>query len=715
MRKVYLIICIGITAGFIALAAFPFRISYLRLWESMKDLGVSFAYYFCDVFKIENSIKPTVIFRSELFQSVIPPSTDTPVIPSVPNAPPSADLPSDYTGFKEKVRLFFSLFFSRSNFRKWLVKLLLVVMKGVLYITFCAMVLVMIWAVFKFLYGRRTLRRRDTFPLKIFKLISGVSYQPIKKFIGGFMEYVKEQDKLRKLWITIWILNLNVVTIVTAFFAYAFYIVVSFKLSSVYVQCLKLADDMQVLFHNFPWWSIATGAWVFFNRWRTNKGTDRLRHMGAMNMGYIKSLPIVNLICGLMGSGKTRLMASMIRYMVVIERQWALDILIKTDMEFPYFPWVKFEDELRANMDSGEVYNLATAGEWVKTKCGKIETKKDLKRELYDYDYKRYGLEFDDGIKRISIFKAMETYAKAYFVYVMSSSLAVCNFSLRTNELKIDSGNLPMWVQDFFVEGIVEERRAHVMDWEAFRLFRRMNEDSPKFGSFEFGVVGVTEIGKERGNSLELQDVKKTANETNQKNDGFNAWLKMCRHSATIDNVPFIKVFADEQRPESWGADARDLAAVLHVGESSEVRVALPFYTIGNMLSEWAFSAFKGLYLRFRHKRGDNTLLVHILKSITAFIWKRDMRIYNKFGYKVMAIEQEKGTLDGKREVHPYYLIFSQVDDTYCTDCFGDYFKDLALETNVSLADWREYAAERASAEEMAEMNSYFIGDLYGL
>lgn len=58
---------------------------------------------------------------------------------------------------------------------------------------------------------------------------------------------------------------------------------------------------------------------------------------------------------------------------------------------------------------------------------------------------------------------------------------------------------------------------------------------------------------------LELREIKKGSDDTNQKNDLFNSWLKMCRHSATVDNFPFIKVFTDEQRPESWGADARDL------------------------------------------------------------------------------------------------------------------------------------------------------------
>ena len=52
----------------------------------------------------------------------------------------------------------------------------------------------------------------------------------------------------------------------------------------------------------------------------------------------------------------------------------------------------------------------------------------------------------------------------------------------------------------------------------------------------------------------------------------------MCRHSATVDNYPFIKVFTDEQRPESWGADARDLCDILYIESNGKTKLAMPFY-----------------------------------------------------------------------------------------------------------------------------------------
>ncbi len=160
---------------------------------------------------------------------------------------------------------------------------------------------------------------------------------------------------------------------------------------------------------------------------------------------------------------------------------------------------------------------------------------------------------YDDALKENGLFDVAETYAHAYFIYMVQSSLILSNYSIRSDNEPIDLGNLPLWMTDFF-GGRRDGRRSHVLDFDVLRLGKKVMENNARAGSFEFGVVAITEIGKERGNNLELKEVKKSTDEANQKNDLFNSWLKMCRHSATVDNFPFIKVFTDEQRPESWGS-----------------------------------------------------------------------------------------------------------------------------------------------------------------
>lgn len=400
----------------------------------------------------------------------------------------------------------------------------------------------------------------------------------------------------------------------------------------------------------------------------------------------------------------------------VMFRQKALEIIRNADMRFPYFPWTMFEDELKACMVYGSVYNLASIKTWIARKRSRFVKHHDHVLQLYGYDYTRYGLTFDDALKVNGLFDVLETYAQAYFIYVMQSSLIVANYSIRTDNLQLDEGNFPLWLTDFFPKHRRQQsRHSHILDFDVLRLGKKVIENNPRAGSFEFGVVAITEIGKERGNNLELREVKKGTDETNQKNDLFNSWLKMCRHSATVDNFPFIKVFTDEQRPESWGADARDLCDVIHIISSGDLRLALPFYTIEEMIAEWAINRFLRLYEDFRFRRGDNTLLVHITKSVTAWLWRRKLRVYNRFGYSVLKIEKERGTMDGKTEKKKYYLMNAKIyAKRFSTDCFSDYFNDLAKRTYIGLDDYLEYAGEKASVEELCEQNSYFINQLYG-
>ena len=144
------------------------------------------------------------------------------------------------------------------------------------------------------------------------------------------------------------------------------------------------------------------------------------------------------------------------------------------------------------------------------------------------------------------------------------------------------------------------------------------------------------------------------------------------------------------------------------------MRLSLPFYTIEEMICEWAFNRFIRLYEDFRFRRGDNTLLVHILKSITAWLWRRNLRIWNRYGYSVLKIEKERGTLDGKTEKKKYFLMNAKIyAKRFSTDCFSDYFNELAKSSRVGLNEYLEYATEKASVEELKKQNSYFINSLY--
>lgn len=685
-----------ITAGFILLGALVFQKSYLRISECFYDLFVSVKFYFCEIFGIKHSIVPTVTEPSSVMKL-------------------SLFLPLDFDGFVASSKAFFALLFDGENFREWCAhagvvagsfgKVIAVVLPCILLLA------VAVRAVYS---SHNTKHNKDTLPLVIFKRVSAVTYQPLKRAATEHAEFLREHRWIVALWIAIWVFNLNLASIAVSALAYYFFFAVSFDFGTFYTQACKLVADLQVIFADFPWWCAAPFLWVIFDRFRKRIALMRLRHFEARNCGFINELPIVSMTCGSMGRKKTTMITDMVLSQEVMFRQRAFEILRDTDMKLPYFPWIAFEDELRACMEHGTVHNLATVKKWVALKRDRYTRNCNADTQLYGYDIARYGGEFNDALKVSGLFEVLETYALAYFVYVTESSLIVSNYSVREDNEISSSGNFPVWRTDFFPEGITEGRHAHILDFDALRLGKKVIENNPHSGSFEFGVVAITEVGKERGNNLELKEVKKSTRETNQKNDLFNSWLKMCRHSATVDNFPFIKVFTDEQRPESWGADARDLCEILHIVSAGEQRLALPFYTIEDALSRWLFERFVSLYYDFRFRRGDNTLLVHILKSLVAVLWRRNLRVYNRFGYSVLKIEKERGTMDGKIEKKRYYLMSKKIySRRFSTDCFSDYFDDMARQAPVGLDGYLEYATEKASVEELKSQHSYFIDSLY--
>ena len=695
-RRLNIGLTIALTMAFVLLGVFVFRLSYCRYKEALIDLYGSFKYYFCVLFGFETDGLPSVTDYSKIIDNV-------------------TILPSDVEDFKNSTATYFSMLVSKANFLSWLGatgQKASVLAKVLTILLPC--ILVLIIAV-KRLYAKGNNNYDvDTLPLRVFKKISAVTYQPTKRFVCGYIEFLREHSWIWISWLVMWAFHLNLASIVIAFFAYYFYFAVSFDFIGIYTQIVKLVRDLQPFFRFFPWWGLILIAYVLFERWRKKFALNKLRKYEAKNCGFINELPIVSMTCGSMGKRKTTMITDMALSQEAMFRQKAFDILQKADMKFPYFPWICFEQELIACMEHGTVYNLATAKEFVTKKRIRYEKHGNDDLQLFGYDSRKYGLTYDDALKTSGLFDVLSTYAQAFFIYVLETSLIVANYSVRTDNRLLSDGNFPLWALDFFSDGQRCSRHSHILDFDVLRLGKKVLENNPKAGSFEFGVVAITEIGKERGNNLELKEVKKKNDETNQKNDLFNSWLKMCRHSATVDNFPFIKVFTDEQRPESWGADARDLCDIVNIVSAGDTKLALPFYTIEDMVSEMAFNRFIALYYDFRYRRGDNTLLVHILKSVTAWLWKRNARICNKYGYSIVKIEKERGTMDGKPENKKYFLMNYKIyRNRFTTDCFSDYFNDLASRTNVGLSDYIEYATEKASVEELKEQNSYFINGLY--
>lgn len=420
--------------------------------------------------------------------------------------------------------------------------------------------------------------------------------------------------------------------------------------------------------------------------------------------------------CGTMGKKKTTFITDVALSQEVMFRDKAFEKILENDLKFPFFPWINFENALKKAMEKHSVYNLATCKRFARSKRLKWE-KHPFRRNIFMYDFERYGLFYNDNLKVVNVWDVLETYAQLYFIYITQSSLLISNYSVRVDNVLCDLGNFPIWNADFFKSDsrLMDSysRHAHILDFDSLRLGKKVVENNANANNFEFGVVLVTEIGKERGNNLENIEKKQSDRGANQKNDYFDDWLKMVRHSATVDNFPFVRVITDEQRPTSWGANARDLTDIVYIMKSGDERLAMPFFSLEELLYDFVFSRFVRLYENYRYKRADNSLIMHLLKGIVAKIQNHYRKIHNQFGYCELSVQIESGTMDGKRKEHKYYLSTKKIySKRFSTDCFSDFFVKKALRSPVGINDLDEYRTEKATFAELAEQNSYFVAKL---
>lgn len=426
-RVINILLTIIITIAFLALGATAFRTSYMRLSESITDFSSSIAYFFCMVFRMEN-VKPTVTLPSKYLRV-------------------DAYIPENFDAFAESVKDYFALLFNGENFMAWLDSL------DVAVSVICGIIFVAVITAFviKLLYAKgNTKHNKDTLPLRLFKRITAVTYVPMKVIVCNYAEFLKRHKWLLKLWFAIWLFNFNIVSVCVEAFAFLLYFVVALDFTTVYFQLYKLIVDLQVVVLKLPPWIVIIWALLLLDKFRKKIAVARLRHFEARNCGFINELPIVSMFCGSMGKKKTTLITDMALSQEVMFRQKALEILQSADMKFPHFPWIAFEDELRACMDYGTVYNLATVKKWVALKRERYEKHRNPDLQLYGYNVSRYGYTHNDGLKISMLFDVLETYAQAYFIYVIRCSLIVANYSVREDNELVSEGNFPMWVTDFF-------------------------------------------------------------------------------------------------------------------------------------------------------------------------------------------------------------------------------------------------------------------------
>ncbi len=720
------IICTVITFISFALGIL-FPNSLPRLAETVRDLFVSLGYYFVGIFtRGENPIHATVNelqtwkFAEEIWE-------------------PIKLLPYTWEEFQVLWEKYWEVFCTKENFERYLLYLgdLSFYVSRILLILM-PLVFVLVLQLNRYKDKHCTERNLESKQLQKFKAFKFKRIYPLITWCKDFITFLKENPVYISTWLVLWCLHFNVFSIVIAFFAYYLYFVTSFDFVSLFTQALKLLADLTPMIRFIPgiiWFCIGAS---IYNSVCRSMAMDKLYHAEDCNNAFLSGRGVVTTVYGEMGIGKTQMITGMALTSEKDQFNRSAKILERKETMFPNFPWQTFRDQIKENIENDNIVDIDTCRKWVRghrAMFDKITSFEHISAESYrrmrekygifkkdytfGYDYTHYKVTYNDELKITHLFDALEDYACAFLIFTVKTTLIFANYSIRVDSILSDVGNMPMRDMDFFARDPelqdTYSLHAHIIDFDMLRLGKKIIKGNPKARRLSFGTFVITEIDKEFKNMQFLKEIKFKAGETNQKNDLHEACLMMCRHAAVVDNEVFIRIIADLQRPEAWGAGGRELGEVIYISEKSELCPALPFFS-PYWFTQGVFSGVKkwwdDFYNEYIYNRSDSTLFVYLLKNLVAKISNHYDRINGMFGIQTMKLEVQSGRLDGEVKKEKWRLITKKDRSRrYRTACLEAVFDSYEPNT-MHIDDFMMYAGEVGTDEENQLQNSYFQKDI---
>ena len=709
---------ISLTFGFL----FPNGIP--RLAETVRDLGLSVAYYFCEIFAPGNNpIRPTVLdmpswtWAEDVWE-------------------PLRLFPWTWEEFKVLWGNFWQLFIDRQNIVGYFTFLGDLLFYGSRFALLAVPLLMLVLMLLNSYKNKHcTDRHKKSTPLMIFELILFKVVYPVVGWCKDFVSFLKQHPIYYRIWLGIWALHLNVLALFVAFLAFYFYFAVSFDFLAIYTQVLKLLDDLAPLVRFIPlvvWIAVGIG---IYNHICRSMAFQRLYQAETANRAFLSKRGVVTTIYGEMGIGKTQTVTAISLSAEVEQFDMAFEILLEIDTMFPNFPWQIFRDQIKKAIDNDYIVDLPTCREFVRLhkryfdRISKIDydryqrMREEHKLMPYDYtfgyDYTHYPTTYNNELKIEHLYDALEDYACAYLIFTVKTTLLFSNYSIRVDTILKDIGNMPYRDTDFFNRDPKYQEayshHAHIIDYDMLRLGKKMIKGNPKARRLSFGVYVITEIDKEFKNMQQLKETKIKEDETNQKNDLHDACLMMCRHAAVVRNRVFIRIIADLQRPEAWGAGGRELGEVIYISEKDELQPALPILS-PYWFTNTVFSAIKGkwdqFYTELITNRSDHTLFIYLVKNLISLINNHYDKVKGLFGIQTLTLEIQSGRMDGEVKKDKWRIITKKDRSRrYKTACLEAVFDSYEPNT-MHIDDFIEYAGEVGTNEENQLQNSYFQNDI---
>lgn len=719
-KTVYDILIVTFAVVSLLLSVFRFAPVFLRLLQSIRDFGVSIAYYFTELWGFQGVITPTVV---EIPDNIV------------------ELLPMDLEVFLEKWDLFWELLFDWDHFLEYIPEVMTTLADVILIISTIFPLVLSAVLIFSMCYSSTNNDYSEKTKYRIkFEQFEDVVWARIKRFVKGFFSQLKSRKWVCWSLAVLWLYNLNLFTIGFEVLAYYFYFALElFEINGLFAFLIKLVCDLGIIVGFFPWWCWVIFGYYVFDYFRRKIGDKILRFGEACNRAFLLFYTCALFITGKQRAKKTSILTDMKLTIERIFREKAQEKFADRDMQFPYFNWIYLELVVKAGQRS-RLNTLYKCRKFIRelkfffhTRNNYDEKQKRqilrrLKKKwgytykdfIFEYDYERYGLEYNNGLVTVDIFEALEKYAQLYKIYQQQTPLDVSNYSIREDLKWEDEGNYPVYDGDFFDRDPKDVKQyskySHIIPYNAFRLGRLTDTEDEFKDSVEHGIGVAAEFAKERGNKDTKRGLKPTAEEANQENDLFETDVKMRGHAATIDNYTFFRWLFDDQRPGSLGANNKDLTNICYVKEVSDPKIVMPGFLFGEWIYAIATKIYKSIYYKLRFLRGDanNTLLVYLLKRIYQPIYNHYWRVFNKYSVYTANLRVTDGMDEGVLEnSYKYYLATAKVyANRFATDSYNEFYSQKAARSDKGLNNIPMYKGVRPTYEELCAQNSYFVADI---
>jgi hypothetical protein len=274
-----------------------------------------------------------------------------PRITQIPDIDIQTVLPFDLVELQRKLRDMWECIFRKEYFiayTKW-------VIDKSYYVLFYGLTLVellyLLWIFFQqSLFDERTNHGKDTPALARWRKGPERVFRAIKAWVRSFYTFFK-QSRYKPILTVVWILNFNLIAILAELIAFYFYFVSTFSLESFSVQLVRLFLDSLIMLFTTPFFVWLVIGWIIFDRFRRKIGYRILRAHESKNCDFLKKLPVVSMILGTMGTGKTTMLTDAGLSQQNVFREKAKDLLFQADLKFPDFPWQRFEDALQGAIE----------------------------------------------------------------------------------------------------------------------------------------------------------------------------------------------------------------------------------------------------------------------------------------------------------------------------------------------------------------------------